>query len=58
MHESRITTVYKMHTRVLKLSELSWNYLLNCLSDRTCLIKQPHLMSQLHIPAQFSERVY
>jgi len=57
-NETRITSLYKMHTQVLNLSELSWNYFLNCLSDRTCLIKQPQLMSQLHIPARFSERVY
>jgi len=57
-NQTRVTTLYKMHTRVLNLSELCWNYFLNCLSDRTCLIKQPKLMSQLNIPAQFSERVY
>lgn len=47
-----------MHTRVLKLSEISWNYFLNSLSDRTCLVKQPELMSQFSIPERFSERVY
>jgi hypothetical protein len=47
-----------MHSRVLTLSELSWNYFLNCLSDRTCLIKQPKLMSQLNIPARFAERIH
>jgi len=56
--QTRVTTVYKMHTRVPNLSELCWNYFLNCLSDRTCLIKQPQLMSQLNIPTQFSERVH
>ena len=57
-NETRTTTLYKMHTHVLSLSELTWNYFLNCLSDRTCLIKQPQLMSLLNIPKQFTERVY
>ena len=47
-----------MHTQVLNLSELTWNYFLNSLSDRTCLIKQPQLMSQLRIPPRFSERIH
>lgn len=57
-NETRITTLFKMHTQVLKLSELSWNYFLQCLSDRTCLLNQPQLMTQLHIPTRFSERIY
>ncbi|CAF0993449.1 unnamed protein product [Rotaria sordida] len=56
--ENRTTTLYKMHSRVLNLSEISWNYFLNCLSDRTSLIKQPQLMSQLHIPSRFIERIH
>jgi hypothetical protein len=56
--ETRITTLYKMNSRVLKLSELTWNYFLNCLSDRTCLLTQPQLMSQLNIPAKFVERIH
>ncbi|CAF1482690.1 unnamed protein product [Adineta steineri] len=54
----RITTLYKMHSRVLKLSEVCWNHFLNCLSDRTCLVTQPKLMSQLNIPMQFIDRVH
>ncbi|CAF4719053.1 unnamed protein product [Rotaria sp. Silwood1] len=57
-NETRITTLYKMHSRVLNLSEISWNYFLNCLSDRTSLVKQPQLMVQLHIPARFIERIH
>ncbi|CAF0966121.1 unnamed protein product [Rotaria sordida] len=56
--EKRITTLYTMHTRVLNLSELTWNYFLNSLSDRTCLIKQPELLVQLHIPPRFTERIH
>ncbi|CAF1145406.1 unnamed protein product [Rotaria sordida] len=56
--EKRITTLYTMHTRVLNLSELTWNYFLNSLSDRTCLIKQPELLAQLHIPPRFTERIH
>lgn len=47
-----------MHTKVLQLSEICWNLFLNSLSDRTCLLKQPELMSKLSIPERFSERVY
>jgi hypothetical protein len=39
--ETRTTTLYTMHTRVLNLSELTWNYFLNSLPDRHCLIEQP-----------------
>ena len=47
-----------MHTRVLNLSELTWNTFLNSLGDRTCLLKQPQLMAQLHIPRRFAERIH
>jgi hypothetical protein len=47
-----------MHTQVLNLSELTWNYFLNSLPDRTCLINQPNLMAQLHIPPRFTERIH
>ncbi|CAF0810157.1 unnamed protein product [Adineta steineri] len=57
-NETRITTLYAMHTRVPNLSELAWNYFLNSLPDRTCLIKQPKLMTQLHIPPRFIERIH
>ena len=57
-NEERITTLYKMNTKVLKLSELCWDHFLQCLSDRTCLVRRPELMRELHIPAQFAERVY
>ncbi|CAF2578675.1 unnamed protein product [Rotaria sp. Silwood2] len=57
-NEARVTTLYKMHSRVLNLSEIAWNYFLNCLSDRTSLVKQPQLMSQHHIPARFIERIH
>lgn len=56
--EERITTLYKMNTKVMKLGELCWDYFLRCLSDRTCLIQRTDLMQELHIPAQFSQRVY
>ena len=47
-----------MNTKVLKLSELCWDLFLRNLSDRTCLIRQPQLMQELHIPVLFAERVY
>jgi hypothetical protein len=47
-----------MHTRVLNLSDLTWNYFLNSLPDRTCLINQPKLMAQLNIPPRFIERIH
>jgi len=57
-NETRITTLYTMHTRVLNLSELTWNHFLNCLPDRSCLINQPKLMAQLNIPPRFVERIH
>jgi hypothetical protein len=57
-NETRITTLYTMHTRVLDLSEITWNYFLNSLPDRTCLIERPELMAQLHIPPRFIERIH
>jgi hypothetical protein len=56
--ETRTTTLYTMHTRVLDLSELTWNYFLNSLPNRSCLIEQPQLMAQLNIPRRFAERVH
>lgn len=47
-----------MHTRVLNLSELTWNYFLNSLPDRSCLINQPKLMAELRIPPRFIERIH
>ncbi|CAF4694333.1 unnamed protein product, partial [Rotaria magnacalcarata] len=56
--EKRITSLYKMHTRVQNLSELTWNYFLNSLPDRTCLITQPELLVQLGVPPRFTERIH
>lgn len=47
-----------MHSRALNLSEIAWNYLLNCLYDRTIFKKQPELMPQLNIPERFIERIH
>jgi hypothetical protein len=57
-NETRITALYTMHTRVPNLSELTWNRFLNSLPDRLCLIEQPKLMAQLHIPPRFMERIH
>ncbi|UJR27391.1 hypothetical protein I4U23_008681 [Adineta vaga] len=57
-NDIRITTLYTMNTRVLNLSELAWNYFLNSLPDRTCLIRQPKLMTELNIPPRFIERIH
>ncbi len=57
-NETRTTTLYKMHTKVPNLSELTWDYFLNSLPDRTCLIKQPELLAQLCIPPRFIERIH
>ena len=57
-NETRTTTLYTMHTKVPNLSELTWNYFLNSLPDRTCLIEQPKLMAQLNIPPRFMERIH
>lgn len=56
--EKRITTLYTMNTRVLNLSEISWNRFLNLLSDRSCLLDDVLLMDQLLIPRRFIERVH
>ncbi|CAF1560247.1 unnamed protein product [Adineta ricciae] len=56
--EMRVTTLYMMHTRVPNLSELTWDYFLNSLPDRTCLVRQPELLTELHIPRRFIERIH
>ncbi|CAF3387245.1 unnamed protein product [Rotaria socialis] len=57
-HETRITNLYKMHTRVLHLSEIAWNYFLNCLADRKSLLQQPEVLSRLNIPKRFVGRIH
>lgn len=57
-NETRITTLYKMHVRVPKLSEFCWNFILNSVSDRTDFLTDRSLFLKLNIPTRFSERVY
>lgn len=57
-NESRITSVYTMHTRVPHLSELTWNRFLNLLPDRMRLAREPKLMAELRIPPRYIERIH
>ena len=56
--ETRITTLYTMHTQVSNLSELSWNYFLNSLPNRAYLVERPELMAKLYIPSRFLDRIH
>ncbi|CAF1041274.1 unnamed protein product [Adineta ricciae] len=56
--DTRITSIYKMHTKVPDLREVCWDRFLNCLADRNVLISQAHLLTQLNIPGQYLERIH
>lgn len=47
-----------MHTQASSLSEITWNFLLNALPNRACLIEQPELLAQLRVPRRFAGRVH
>lgn len=56
--ETRITTLYKIHIYVPKLSEICWNLTLNSISNRIEFLNDRSLFRKLQIPKRFSQRVY
>lgn len=57
-NETRITTLYKVQTCVPKLAELSWNLVLRSLSSRTDLLGDQSILTQIHIPVRFAQRIH